>query len=452
MRRPPRTTVLGWGAHHAIAVGSRVAVLAARAGQLELRTVPVVRAGGSASPAASGATANAATSRSVEDGEPVELLAALGAPALRESLGERPGRTPRTVACALAPDAPDGVIAAIAQQLGVEIDPRSTLHRGGAGAFADALDRARSLLLEGVEEVIVGAIDSPRLPGRLSSLAAAGLLHTGDTARGRIPAEAAAFLRLALRRDGPERPRLAAIERGRGRPEAGDLGRLLRRAAGAIATAKARLLVDVTSDPARTAAWLADRAELEIGGSGDLLERVEVWSDDSGDVGTVTGAWLSVAAFVTARTGAVEGGGAVIGLDGEPSVAAIAWDLPNRGGDFSVSRERAASHAATPERPRPLDRAWKPDHRDRLTRSLIEDVGSLGLLLAPGDAGPDRGATAARLLRTLDALASVAVSGPGAPRHPDLLSAVRAYGAEVTPQDRARRFAQRFIEAHLLPS
>lgn len=451
MRQPPRTTVVGWGAHHAIAVGSRVAVLSARAGQLELRAVSLADAAAGAADAR-GAVVPAATSRSVEGSDPVELLAAIGAPALRESQGERAGKAAPIVVCALPPGAPDDALPAIARRLGVTLDARSTIHRGGAGAFAAALERGRSLLHEGAEEVIVGAVDSPRLPGRLSALAAAGLLHEDDTARGRVPAEAAAFLRVALRRDGIERPRLATIELGGGPARPGDLGRLLRRAAGAIGEAPARLLVDVTSDPARTAAWLADRAELEIGGSRELLERVEVWSDDSGDVGTVTGAWLSVAAFVTARTGAVEGGGAVIGLDGEPAVAAIAWDLPRPGGDFSASVERPSKHAAPRERPRAIDRAWSAGHRDRLTRSLLEDVGSLGLLLAPGDAGPDRGASAARLLRALDALAAIAAPGPGAPRHPDLLAAVRAYGEEVTPQDRARRFAQRFIEAHLLPS
>lgn len=449
MRRPPRTTVVGWGAHHAIAVGSRVSVLAARAGQLELRAVPMAGPTGRAVDGLPGVVC-AATSRSVEEGDPVELLAAIGAPALRESQGDRAGKAARIVACALPPTAPDGVLPAVARRLGVALDTRSTIHRGGAAAFATALERGRSLLHDGAEEVIVGAIDSPRLPGRLSALAAAGLLHDDDAARGRVPAEAAAFLRLALRRDGIERPRLAAIELGGDPASPGGLGRLLRRAAGAIATAPIRLLVDVTSDPARTTAWLADRAELEIGGARELLERVEVWSDDAGDVGTVTGAWLSVVAFVTARTGAVEGGGALIGLDGEPAVAAIAWDLPRSGGDFSASRERPSTHPATRERSRAIDHAWAADHRDRLTRSLLEDVGSLGLLLAPGDAGPDRGASAARLLRALDAVAAIATPGCGAPRHPDLLGAVRAYGEEVTPQDRARRFAQRFIEAHLL--
>lgn len=468
MKPPPRVTVMGWGAHHALAVGSRAAVMAARARQLELRATAVRDTAGE--PIAAGlsrsidAAAAAAGGGEEEPGAPRggggagRALVSLVADAVVEAGGARPGAPPLLLLCAAPEDTSEELPGMVGEALGRPIDPRSRVVRGGPAAFAVVLEQARSWLLEGAKEVVAAAVDSPRREGHLAALAERGVLHVEGAAGGRVLAEAAACLRLAMRRDDGDRPRLAAIERMvESADREGELGRMLRRARGAVARQPARLLVDVTSDEPRTRAWQADREAMVEGSAGEVADAIEVWSDDAGDVGVATGAWLSVVAMVTARTGAVPGGGAVIGLRddrdgaGRGAVATIAWDLPRTGGEFVASTDRAVVREVGRVRGRRAPR-WASAHRDRLVRSLLEDLGSLGLLLAPGDAGPGRNASAVRLVQALDALAAIAIPGAGAPAHPDLLEAVRAYGAEVSPPDRARRFAVRFVEAHVVAS
>lgn len=73
----------------------------------------------------------------------------------------------------------------------------------------------------------------------------------------------------------------------------------------------------------------------------------------------------------------------------------------------------------------------------------------MALLLAPGEAGPDRERAGARLLFALDGLAALALPGRGVEGLRDVREVVARYVAEVSPPDRARRHAARLVDLHL---
>lgn len=442
-----RVSVIGWGAAHALAFGSRPAVFAARAQQLELTTLPA--------PSPDVEAPLVALSRAfAAESSPTEVLCALAAPALREAVNGR-RRGPVVLVTLLPAGAPSGASERLAAVAGLELDRRSEEIRGGAASFVDVLRTAQSRLLEGAPDVIVGSAWSPRLPEALRELAARGALLDEESGRGRVPAEGAAFLRLALRPDDRERPQLAALEVGE-ESEGVEalLGSLLRRVVGAVKEERLdRVLIDVPSSNEDGIAWMNERRRLgEV--AADAVD--ENWTDAAGSLESASGAWLSVVAFVTARTGATSGATAAIALRSHDARrGVIAWDLPLPGGDFAASsgapRTRiVAGKSASRSSVHRSERASAPEAaRERLARSLLEDIGSMGLLLAPGEAGPNRERAGVRLLFALDGLAALARPGRGVVALRDVRGLIERYAAEVTPPDRARRFAARLALTHL---
>ncbi len=148
----------------------------------------------------------------------VERWLALAAPALRECVGSTPGAPLSSarplplflsIPEALRADDDDrigeGLLPALAARSGVALDvARSQLFRQGHAGFAAALVAAVGQLAAGSPAVLVGGVDSYYHPGVLAALEADRRVHSGTIEAGIIPAEGAAFVRLA-REAGGER-------------------------------------------------------------------------------------------------------------------------------------------------------------------------------------------------------------------------------------------------------
>jgi 3-oxoacyl-[acyl-carrier-protein] synthase-1 len=463
----PETVVLGVGARAQLGLSALQIATALRARQLEPRPAPF--------PDARGAPAGLAYAGFL----PPDLVGLarhvrLAAPAVREAVAEaragtRAAKVARAVPAIVAVserDRPDeqqmgddaARLGAIGRESGVAIDiGASALVRGGHAGFAIALDRARELLDEGAPEVLVGGVESPYHPAVPAWLDARGRLCREDDDAGRIPGEAAAFALLARRRPGKHAAGLARVRAVElESPAAGDdgllLGKLLRRVARTVrGGAPLWLLPDVNGERARTEAFVRARAE-----ASDLYEQAAV--DDlvqhTSDVGAATGALFTAAAILLSRIGAVDAPNVVLALSADDPAgprAAIALDLPGSGGPFHASRTEVAPHRASPVRG-----SREPDERERaqmerIARSCLEDIGSMGLLLAPGpaDDGSRPEVFGQRLLDNFDALAALASGRAGSVHLPDLDAVIARYAAEADPPDRARRFAAAFCAAHL---
>ncbi len=389
-----------------------------------------------------------------------ERFLRLGAPALREA-----APTTRRAALFLAlPDAdrPDQadprfgepLLAALAAPTELVLAPESAIVRHGHAGFGVALARARDVLDSGrVDEVIVGGIDSAFHPEVVSWLDARGFLCREDDDSGRIPSEAAAFVRIARR---PER---AAAPWGRPiavdsifSPTPGesshDLGRLVRRVAVRGKDERVTwILPDLNGERDRAERWMK---ALEIS-----RDRVEgAFRDDPvlhlGDTGAATGALLSVVALVLARIGAVRTDEVFVTTSSDRHEHAVMlWALPSPSGAFAASLTDVHDHVLGAVRG-----ALRPDADERrqllrAARGCLEDMGSMGLLLAPEPAEGDPQVFGQRLLDAFDALAALGVGSPGATYEPDVLGVLERYAAETPEPDRARRFAVAFARTHL---
>ncbi len=432
---------------------------AARARQLEPRSSPFVDRDGEP---AGLATAASLDPTSIGPARWVDLASG----ALREAVAGGRRAAPLPVILALAEaERPDqrevagaelDLLRKIARGASVALDEaRSGVVQLGHAGFAHALARATELLDEGVGVVAVGGIESPHHPEVVRWLDERGWLCKIHDDAGRIPAEAAAFLTLA-RRQHPRRAgvaRLTAVERERSEdPRDGLLlGKLLRRVARASSAGEpAWLLTDMNGERARNEQVRQARVEAE-----DLFARAAL--DDlvqhTGDVGAASGPLFATIAVTLAKIGAVDAKNVTLALSSDTSgwSAAVGIDLPAASGGFRASRGGVAEHAARAVPGAHTATGLERAQLLRMARSCLEDVGSLGLLLAPGPVDEESRPElfGQRLLDNFDALSALAVGARGAPALRDLLEVVRAYAVEVDPPDRARRFAAAFCERHL---
>jgi len=164
--------------------------------------------------------------------------------------------------------------------------------------------------------------------------------------------------------------------------------------------------------------------------------------------GLPSGALYAVAACVLARVGAAAHRSALIALHGDgPERATVAMDLPEPGGPFVASVGQAQVRQLA--RPKGRPEAGELAQLERLARGCLEDIGSMGVLLAPETVGDDADPRpfAQRMLESYDALCALGVASPGVPAHPDLLGQARRWAGEVP--DKARRIALSFVLAHL---
>jgi 3-oxoacyl-[acyl-carrier-protein] synthase-1 len=141
----------------------------------------------------------------------VERWLALAAPALRECVSPTTGAPPSATrppplflsipqAGRADDDARVGeeLLPALASRSGVALDvSRSQLVRQGHAGFATALLAGVAQLAAGSPAVLVGGVDSYYHPGVLAALDADRRVHSGAIEAGIIPAEGAAFVRLA---------------------------------------------------------------------------------------------------------------------------------------------------------------------------------------------------------------------------------------------------------------
>ncbi|AZO05427.1 MULTISPECIES: hypothetical protein [unclassified Mesorhizobium] len=137
-----------------------------------------------------------------------QWLVNMAARAIREALrsGTRPaGATAVLVAPpegfrnhpAYGDIAPQSFLAAVASATGEKFHAASRAIDGGAAASVGLLERAAELMEQnGVQQVILGGVDSLVNDTDLGRLGRAGRLKGADNAQGLVPGEAAAFVRL----------------------------------------------------------------------------------------------------------------------------------------------------------------------------------------------------------------------------------------------------------------
>jgi 3-oxoacyl-[acyl-carrier-protein] synthase-1 len=447
--------VSGIGARGHLGLSALGVTTAMRACQLEPRAAPF--------PDRTGSGAGIARAELLPtDVVGLERFVALGAPALREATFGA-GRVGLVLALPDAdrPDQADPrfgepLLALLARGAGVDLARGSRVVRRGHAGFGFALAEARAWLDGGeIDEVVVGGIDTPFHADVVRWLDERGWLCREDDDAGRIPSEAAAFVRLARKPENAAAPwgRPKAVDTIEGPVDdwALNLGKLMRRVA--IRGRDERvgwILPDLNGERPRTERWAK---ALEI-----AHDRIEgAYRDDPvqhlGDTGAATGALLTVVAIQLARIGAVATPEVMIPTSSDAgSHAAMLWELPGPSGPFVASRTDVRDHVVTIARGAIPATADESRQMRRLARSCLEDIGSMGLLLAPEPAAEgDPTAFGQRLLDAFDALAAIGFGTPGATYEPDLRAIVDAYFAETPEPDRARRFAVAFTRSHLVP-
>jgi len=460
MSRARQITVLRVGARSPLGLNALQVAMALRARQFEPRTAPFALVGG--------ANVGLGFCRCLPESlHGLDRHIALGAAALREALaGARHGeRIPLFLALpegcrpdvdALATQPLLNGLATAAAPHTIEAGASEVFREGHAG-FAFALARGIRALDFGAKEVLVGGIDSPFDEATLQWMDERGYLLTDDRAKGRIPTEAAAFVRLALRsapKSGARPMTIAGVETMHDRAQGGaSLGRLLRRVAASPKSGSIDwVLSDVNGEAGRTDGWL-EAANVASSSLGEAYHHELI--QHTGDMGAATGAVLIAAAKQLAETGSVLYRSLAVALSSDrQGRGVVAVDLPDAKSAFAASVREPSRHVVVRRRKpasrlAPLERV----QMERMARSCVEDIGTMGLLLAPDSPAPegDKAMFMHRMLGNLDALASLGHAEPGSVCHPDVLSLVQQYGAELDPPDRARELAVAFVMKHLEP-
>ncbi|MDX8490256.1 hypothetical protein RFN29_01565 [Mesorhizobium sp. VK22B] len=100
--------------------------------------------------------------------------------------------------------APRSFLAAVTLATGEKFHPASRALDGGAAASVGLLERAAELMEQnGVQQVLLGGVDSLVNEADLARLGQAIRLKGADNAQGMVPGEAAAFVRLTREPEGP---------------------------------------------------------------------------------------------------------------------------------------------------------------------------------------------------------------------------------------------------------
>jgi len=452
--RPLEILVTGYGARGHLGLGALQVAMNARARQLEPRGTRFVDTRGQEAALALAAWLPAEMPL-------VERMVELAAGALREAAGPEPKPAPLWLAL---PDEgrPDlegaratGFLERVAARAALPIDlARSRVSWRGHTGVAVALAEASDALRPGEGPIYVVGVDSPASQATVLHLDERGQFCRDDSEKGRVATEAAAALtitkRARARRDlGLAAVRAVELEEATS-PRGASLARLIRRMAPLVPSRPAWLLPDGNGEDERAKGW-----GLAYTAAQDALDELEV--DDfislTGDTGAATGALLSVLAIVYAKTGAARVRSALLCQESDAlDTAGILLDLPEPNGPFRASVAAAEDHlVATSRRSESEPSGAERAQLERVARSCLEDVGSMGLLLAPepveGVANPE--AFGQRLLDAYDALAALGTPCPGVAHHPDVPGLVERYLGEVLPPDPARRFAASFVRAHL---
>jgi 3-oxoacyl-[acyl-carrier-protein] synthase I len=392
-----------------------------------------------------------------------DRFVALAGPALRECAHGASAAMPLFLALPPA-DRPDQLDArfgrplleAIAQHAGVALDvEHSVIVRVGHAGFAELVERGARVLADFPAGILLGGVDSAFDQRAVTWLdQRQQLLRLGGT-HGRIPGEAAAFLRVELAAENARTKNAARLRGGESEDETqamargSALSRVIRRAAGGLQTGSVEwVMSDLNGEPARTDAWLA--AE-------DLVRDVLVTAVHEevvphfSDVGAATGPLLAVIAIEWASIGAVRSPNVVIALSSDgPRRGAVAIDLPPPHGDFIASMTAVRDHTVGPKKGSIVPSPREAQHMERVARSLLEDIGSMAMLLAPGPADEQpQESIAQRLFASFDTLAALGTAVASGVSEPDLLAIVDRYETESPEPDRARRFAVSFARSHL---
>lgn len=387
-----------------------------------------------------------------------ERLVALARPAYSEVIAERKDKAPLPIILCVPESFDDttglALCRAIAAGTHGECDPaRSSIVQRGHAGFAVALGRAIDLMLEGAREVIVGGVESRFDEASLATLEARGALVLVGKDGGLIPSEAAAFVRLTLRKPTKSNQalsRILMVDAAPATERTGELGRLLRRTRFRPERGPFEwLLSDLNGETWRTQAWVEDEREAHDALEGAFHDRM---IPSLGDCGGATGALLFALAHTFARAGAAPVSACTLALRSDDGLCGVVdFTLPRARLAFQVCIGAPHKHLLT--RAMRTSRLTEGEERQcaHVARSCLEDIGSLGVMLAPGpvEESRDPSALAQRLLDNLDALASLGFAVKGAVFDPALAGRVTSYLSEVRPPDRARRFAAGFLSQHL---
>jgi 3-oxoacyl-[acyl-carrier-protein] synthase-1 len=392
-----------------------------------------------------------------------DRFVALASPALRECAHGASVAMPLFLALPVAgrPDQSDTrfgpvLLAALAENAGVALDlEHSVIVRAGHAGFAELVERAQRAIGDFPAGLLLGGIDSAFDQRVVTWLDEQGHLLRLNGTHGRIPGEAAAFLRVELAAETARNKNAAKLRMGDsedqadGTPPGSALSRVIRRASGALQSGSVEwVMSDLNGEPARTDAWLA--AE-------DLARDVLVTAVHEevvphvSDVGAATGPLLAVIAIEWAGIGAVRSPNVLIALSSDgPQRGTVAIDLPPPHGSFMASMTAVCDHAIGVKKGSLAPTQRERSQLERVARSLLEDIGSMAMLLAPGPADDQpQESIAQRLFASFDTLAALGTAVPSAVSEPDLLAIVDRYEAESPEPDRARRFAVSFARSHL---
>lgn len=452
--KPLEILVTGYGARGHLGLGALQVAMNARARQLEPRGTRFVDTHGQEA-------ALALAAWLPPEMPLVERMVELAAGALREASGPSPEPGPLWLALPdeARPDLDETraksflerVVARAA--LPIDLGGSRSFRRGHTGV-AVALAEASDALRPGEGPIYVVGVDSPASQATILHLDERGCFCRDDSEKGRVASEASAALKLTKRARARRDSGLAAVRAVEleepANPRGASLARLIRRMAPLVPTRPAWLLPDGNGEDERAMGW-----GLAYTAAQDALDELEV--DDfvslTGDTGAATGALLTVLAIVYAKTGAARVRSALLCQESDAlDTSGILLDLPEPNGPFRASVAAAEDHVvAARRRGEPEPSAPERTQLERVARSCLEDVGSMGLLLAPepveGVANPE--AFGQRLLDAYDALAALGTPCPGVAHHPDVPGLVERYASEVLPPDPARRFAASFVRAHL---
>jgi len=396
-----------------------------------------------------------------------DRFVALAGPALRECAGSCKAALPLYLALPVgerpdqASDARFGrpLLDALARSSGVSIDvEHSFIVRTGHAGFAALVEHAARSIADHPAGVIMGGVDSHFDQRVVTWLDEQGRFMRVGGKHGRIPGEAAAFLRVEQLPESARSRQLAKLRAGDVEDQTdavvsgAALSRVIRRVVGTLRTGAVEwVLSDLNGEPARTDAWLA--AE-DLARDALVTAVHEEIVQHTSDVGAATGALLAVVAIQWATIGAVRSPNVLLALSSDTGArGAVAIDLPAPHGPFIASVSYVCDHAIGAEKgslsPSPRERAQMA----RFARSLLEDIGSMAMLLAPGPADEQpQESIAQRLFASFDTLAALGTAVHGAVSEPELMSVVEGYEAEAPDPDRARRFAVAFAKSHLLMS
>ncbi len=349
------------------------------------------------------------------------------------------------------------LLEALARKTDLAIDvEQSLIVRTGHAGFAELVERATQAIADFPAGLLIGGIDSAFDQRVVTWLDERSRLLRSSGTHGRIPGEAAAFLRVELLAETARTKHAAKLRAGdtedqtETAPKGSAQSRVIRRVAGALHSGSIEwVMSDLNGEPPRTDAWLAaeDLAR-------DVLTTAvhEEVVPHIGDVGAATGALLAVIAIEWAGIGAVRSPNVLIALSSDgPQRGAVAIDLPPPHATFVASMTAVSDHAVGHRKgslePSERERA----QMERVARSLLEDIGSMAMLLAPGPADEQpQESIAQRLFASFDTLAALGTAVPAAVGEPDLLAVIDRYEAESPDPDRARRFAVSFARSHLI--